>query len=70
MKIPSDIVQAALAAGFDVEYRSLTYVKGWPTKSSKPYLLRRDGRTRSFATVQSLGAAIAASPGPKSVTPA
>lgn len=60
MKIPADVVQAALAAGFDVEFRALTYVKGWPTKSSKPYLLRRDGRTRSFATLASLTAAIAA----------
>jgi|GEM_PF-5427501 len=60
MKIPADILEVAAAKGLDIEYRALTYVKGWPTKSSKPFLLRRNGRTTAFASAGSLRKAVEA----------
>lgn len=55
-KIPADLADLAKRYGYAIEYRPLTYVKRWPTKSTRPWLLHiaNGGYLASFATLDRL----------------
>ncbi|PYJ10789.1 MAG: hypothetical protein DMF06_05130 [Verrucomicrobia bacterium] len=53
MKLPEQLAATLNRHGYWIEYRSLTYVRGWPHPSSKPWQLTWEGNhIASFATLE------------------
>lgn len=50
------VLTLARTCGYFIEYRPIKYVKGWPQKSTRPYLLQYDDGSHlaSFASLTKL----------------
>jgi aryl-alcohol dehydrogenase-like predicted oxidoreductase len=53
--IPARLQEVANSAGYSIEVKALRHVRGWPTRSTKPFQLwLGDSFIASFATIEQL----------------